>query len=61
MRCGLVGPEPLRFSPLEFENLTGLNRESTSRTSRHQNVMLPEMVSFGMPEFIRKLGQLLIG
>ncbi|KAG2306831.1 hypothetical protein Bca52824_026579 [Brassica carinata] len=27
MRCGLVGPEPLRFSPLEFENLTGLNRE----------------------------------
>ncbi|KAG2265847.1 hypothetical protein Bca52824_072926 [Brassica carinata] len=27
MRCGLVGPEPLRFSLLEFENLTGLNRE----------------------------------
>ncbi|KAG2274683.1 hypothetical protein Bca52824_057238 [Brassica carinata] len=43
----LVGPEPLRFSPLEFENLTGLNRESTSRTLRHQNVALPEMVSFG--------------
>ncbi|KAG2247525.1 hypothetical protein Bca52824_087153 [Brassica carinata] len=27
MRCGLVGPEPLRFSLLEFENLTGLNCE----------------------------------
>ncbi|KAG2331407.1 hypothetical protein Bca52824_002587 [Brassica carinata] len=38
----LVGPEPLRFSPLEFENLTGLNRESTSRTLRHQNVKLPK-------------------
>ncbi|KAG2295265.1 hypothetical protein Bca52824_041934 [Brassica carinata] len=50
MRCGLVGPEPLRFSPLEFENLTSLNRESTSRTLRHQNVTLPRDGFFsGMP------------
>ncbi|KAG2283364.1 hypothetical protein Bca52824_054584 [Brassica carinata] len=50
--------EPLRFSPLEFENLTGLNREYIEDLET-PNVALPEMVSFtgDLWEFIWKLGQ----
>ncbi|KAG2280819.1 hypothetical protein Bca52824_052039 [Brassica carinata] len=38
--------EPLRFSPLEFENLTGLNREYIEDLETPKCDVTPEMVSF---------------
>ncbi|KAL0745562.1 hypothetical protein Bca101_101941 [Brassica carinata] len=43
----LVGPEPLRFSLLEFENLTGLNCEYIEDLETPKCDVTPEMVSFG--------------
>ena len=42
----LVGPEPLRFSLLEFENLTGLNCEYIEDLETPKCDVTPEMVSF---------------
>ncbi|KAL0823837.1 hypothetical protein Bca101_047514 [Brassica carinata] len=42
----LVGPEPLRFSLLEFENLTGLNCEYIKDLETPKCDVTPEMVSF---------------
>ncbi|KAL0816402.1 hypothetical protein Bca101_072846 [Brassica carinata] len=50
----LVGPEPLRFSLLEFENLTGLNCEYIEDLETPKCDVTQEMVSFwGCWEFIR--------
>jgi len=42
----LVGPEPVRFSLLEFENLTGLNCEYIEDLETPKCDVTPEMVSF---------------
>ena len=42
----LVGPEPLRFSLLEFENLTGLNCEYIEDLERPHYVVTKELTSF---------------
>lgn len=42
----LVGPEPVRFSLLEFENITGLNCEYISDLERPHCVVTKEMASF---------------
>ena len=42
----LVGPEPLRFSLLEFENLTGLNCEYIEDLETPKCEVTKEMVSF---------------
>ncbi|KAL0716879.1 hypothetical protein Bca4012_066201 [Brassica carinata] len=42
----LVGPEPVRFSLLEFENLTRLNCEYIEDLERPQCVVTEEMTSF---------------
>ena len=42
----LVGPEPLRFSLLEFENLIGLNCEYIADLERPPCVVTKEMASF---------------
>ncbi|CAF1982915.1 unnamed protein product [Brassica napus] len=42
----LVGPEPLRFSLLEFENLTGLNCEYIEDLETPKCDVTQEMVSF---------------
>uniref|UniRef100_A0A0D3AR86 DUF1985 domain-containing protein n=1 Tax=Brassica oleracea var. oleracea TaxID=109376 RepID=A0A0D3AR86_BRAOL len=43
----LVGPEPVRFSLLEFENLTGLNCEYIEDLERPHSVVTKELTSFG--------------
>nr|VDD51999.1 unnamed protein product [Brassica oleracea] len=53
----LVGPEPLRFSLLEFENLTGLNCEYIEDLETPKCDVTQEMVSFwGMLGVHLKLG-----
>ncbi|CAN7003078.1 unnamed protein product, partial [Brassica oleracea var. botrytis] len=42
----LVGPEPVRFSLLEFENLTGLNCEYMEDLERPHSVVTKELTSF---------------
>ncbi|CAN7000765.1 unnamed protein product [Brassica oleracea var. botrytis] len=42
----LVGPEPVRFSLLEFENLTGLNCEYIEDLKRPHSVVTKELTSF---------------
>ncbi|XP_056841686.1 uncharacterized protein LOC130494881 [Raphanus sativus] len=42
----LVGPEPARFSLLEFENITGLNCEYIEDLETPECEVTPEMVSF---------------
>nr|VDD54446.1 unnamed protein product [Brassica oleracea] len=42
----LVGPEPVRFSLLEFENLTGLNCEYIEDLERPHSVVTKELTSF---------------
>nr|VDD23469.1 unnamed protein product [Brassica oleracea] len=42
----LVGPEPVRFSLLEFENLTGLNCEYIEDRERPHSVVTKELTSF---------------
>nr|ABD65085.1 Ulp1 protease family protein [Brassica oleracea] len=42
----LVGPQPVRFSPLEFENLTGLNCEYIEDLERPHCVVTKELTSF---------------
>uniref|UniRef100_A0A0D3BK42 DUF1985 domain-containing protein n=1 Tax=Brassica oleracea var. oleracea TaxID=109376 RepID=A0A0D3BK42_BRAOL len=42
----LVGPEPVRFSLLEFENLTGLNCEYIEDLDRPHCVVTKELTSF---------------
>nr|VDD49471.1 unnamed protein product [Brassica oleracea] len=42
----LVGPEPVRFSLLEFENLTGLNCEYIEDLERPHYVVTKELTSF---------------
>ncbi|KAF3505594.1 hypothetical protein F2Q69_00004586 [Brassica cretica] len=42
----LVGPEPVRFSLLEFENLTGLNFEYIEDLERPHSVVTKELTSF---------------
>ncbi|KAF2558475.1 hypothetical protein F2Q68_00015415 [Brassica cretica] len=42
----LVGPEPVRFSLLEFENLTGLNCKYIEDLERPQCVVTKELTSF---------------
>nr|VDD32859.1 unnamed protein product [Brassica oleracea] len=42
----LVGPEPVRFSLLEFENLTGLNCEYIEDLERPHCVVTKELTSF---------------
>ncbi|KAF3506539.1 hypothetical protein F2Q69_00008692 [Brassica cretica] len=42
----LVGPEPVRFSLLEFENLTGLNCEYIEDLERPHSVVTKEFTSF---------------
>uniref|UniRef100_A0A0D2ZUP8 Ubiquitin-like protease family profile domain-containing protein n=1 Tax=Brassica oleracea var. oleracea TaxID=109376 RepID=A0A0D2ZUP8_BRAOL len=42
----LVGPEPVRFSLLEFENLTGLNCEYIEDLERPHSVVKKELTSF---------------
>ncbi|KAF2550138.1 hypothetical protein F2Q68_00035375 [Brassica cretica] len=42
----LVGPEPVRFSLLEFENLTGLNYEYIEDLERPHCVVTKELTSF---------------
>ena len=42
----LVGPEPVRFSLLEFENLTGLNCEYIEDLERPQCIVTKELTSF---------------
>uniref|UniRef100_A0A0D2ZVT4 DUF1985 domain-containing protein n=1 Tax=Brassica oleracea var. oleracea TaxID=109376 RepID=A0A0D2ZVT4_BRAOL len=42
----LVGPEPVRFSLLEFENLTGLNCEYIEDLKRPHCVVTKELTSF---------------
>jgi len=42
----LVGPQPLRFSLLEFENLTGLNCEYIEDLERPNCVVTKELASF---------------
>ncbi|KAF3505825.1 hypothetical protein F2Q69_00004583 [Brassica cretica] len=43
---GLVGPEPVRFSLLEFENLTSLNCEYIEDLERPHCVVTKELTSF---------------
>ncbi|KAG2247146.1 hypothetical protein Bca52824_086774 [Brassica carinata] len=43
----LVGPESVRFSLLEFENLTGLNCEYIEDLERPHSVVKKELTSFG--------------
>ena len=45
MSCG-VGPESVRFSLLEFENLTGLNCEYIEDLERPHCVVTKELTSF---------------
>ncbi|CAN6936140.1 unnamed protein product, partial [Brassica oleracea var. botrytis] len=42
----LVGPEPVRFSLLEFEHLTGLNCEYIDDLERPHSVVTKELTSF---------------
>ncbi|KAL0886319.1 hypothetical protein Bca101_010302 [Brassica carinata] len=42
----LVGPQPIRFSLLEFENLTGLNCEYIEDLERPNCVVTKELTSF---------------
>nr|VDD23591.1 unnamed protein product [Brassica oleracea] len=42
----LVGPEPVRFSLLEFEHLTGLNCEYIEDLERPHSVVTKELTSF---------------
>src|SRR5690606_18756002 len=42
----LVGPQPLRFSLLEFENLTGINCEYIEDLERPNCVVTKELASF---------------
>nr|VDD50278.1 unnamed protein product [Brassica oleracea] len=42
----LVGPQPVRFSLLEFENLTGLNCEYIEDLDRPHSVVTKELTSF---------------
>uniref|UniRef100_A0A0D3CAR9 DUF1985 domain-containing protein n=1 Tax=Brassica oleracea var. oleracea TaxID=109376 RepID=A0A0D3CAR9_BRAOL len=42
----LVGPQPVRFSLLEFENLTGLNCEYNEDLERPHSVVAKELTSF---------------
>ena len=42
----LVGPEPVRFSLLEFENLTGLNFKYIEDLERPQCIFTKELTSF---------------
>ncbi|KAF2577757.1 hypothetical protein F2Q68_00006117 [Brassica cretica] len=42
----LVGPQPVRFSLLEFENLTGLNCEYIEDLERPHSVVTKELTSF---------------
>ncbi|CAN6980638.1 unnamed protein product, partial [Brassica oleracea var. botrytis] len=42
----LVGPEPVRFSLLEFENLTGLNCEYIEDLERPHSIVTKELTSF---------------
>ncbi|KAG2246512.1 hypothetical protein Bca52824_086140 [Brassica carinata] len=61
MRCGLVGPEPLRFSPLEFENLTGSKpRKYIEDLETPKCDATPRWFLSGMLGVHPKLGQLLI-
>ncbi|RID62803.1 hypothetical protein BRARA_E01848 [Brassica rapa] len=55
----LVGPEPVRFSLLEFENLTGLNFKYIEDLERPQCIFTKELTSFwGMlGEIIAALGR----